>query len=194
MMRTRTSMIMAAVGVSVAMLLCSASADTIVLTDATLLTFAPGSSGTLDGLTDIAGDPGVQIDFTFPVPSTPGAWAQAAFVLSPPAEIGLGDTWEMKIKNTDSDTLAFKMWMKVDSSWSYSEVSSGWVSAGDTVTLSKPNPATTDVKQIGLTVGTQGWIGRPDGSAATMQIVPEPSVVALLGMGALLMVLRRKRG
>lgn len=175
-------------------LACDASAATVELPDSTLAMFVKSGSdtGTLDAITDIAGDPGTQFDFTFEDNGT--AWTQAPFSLMSPTDIGLGDTWSITVKNTDAYQLALKIWVKVDSSWTYSETSGGWLGVGETKTVEMLNPATTEIRQLGITVGTQGWTNRPAGSSASMQIlsvVPEPSSLVMFALGGLLLLRKR---
>ena len=195
MMRTRRSMIIAAAGVSTALLLCSASADVIVLSDATLLAFGDvggTAASTLDDTVDIAGDPGVQYGITWA--NQPG-WTDIALGQYSPSGIGLGDTVQATVKNLDPVFPTYaRIYMQVDSGWSYSQGTGFWIPAGGAEqVLTHVNPATSEVKAVGIKIGTDGWTERPPGSSVTVQVVPEPSALVLLGIGSALLALWRRR-
>jgi len=170
---------------------CIASAAIVELQDVTLLAFTDiGGTGasTLDLITDIAGDPGVQYDFTW---ANRVGTTDIVIGQDNPTEIGIGDIVSMQIKNLDPlySTLA-KIYMEVDG-WNPYEGLGVWIAAGGTETLTMANPATTATNRFGIKLGTGTWTGRPDGSSSSVQIIPEPATMVLLGLGSL--ILRRKR-
>jgi len=193
MILKKLSMIVAAAVVSVAMLSLNASAATVVLPDSSLLGLSDvggSAASTLDAITDIGGDPGVQYDITW---ADQASYTDIAIGKYSPTEIGLGDTWLLTLKNLDPDypTLA-RLYMQVDG-WAYNQGDGVWIAAGGTETISIPNPATTVVNALGIKVGTDTWTGRPNGSSVSVQVIPEPSMMALVGSGSMLLVLWRKR-
>lgn len=172
----------------------SASAALIEFSDSALLTMTTGSSedSTLDLVTDIAGDPGVQFDFTFDDES---GWQDIAIAkYSPP--VAMGDTWTAKVKNVSADGkyITVYAFFQVDG-WKYRQGATGYnLAYGDEVILTMVNPATTSTDSVGIKVGTNDWMGREIGGSAAIQVlptVPEPATLALLGLGGLLM--RRKQ-
>ena len=175
-----------------------ASAAVVVVGDSALLSFEDKggtATSTLDLVTDIAGNPGVQYDITFGVPSS-GTWADIALAKYSPTELAFGDTWEMTLKNVDSTWLNVKLYVQVNSGWNYHQGSSLNIAAGNEGTVSLYiDPAWVSdggIKSIGIKVGTDSnWMNRPDGSPASIQVVPEPATLALLGLGGL--VMRRKK-
>ena len=195
-MKRNRLFIIAAIGVvSFAMFASSVSADTIVLTDATLLGLADvggSGGGDLDLIVDTPGDPGVQYVITW---VDKAGYTDIAIGKYSPTEVGIGDTWELEVKNLDPTYPTFaRLYMQVDG-WVYHQGPGVWLAAGGgTETINIVNPATTVVNALGIKLGTDDWTGRPTGSTVVVEIVPEPSLMALLGIGSLLMVLRRKRG
>ena len=168
-----------------------ASAATVVLSDSSLLTLSDvggTAASTLDAVIDIAGDPGVQYDITF---ADQAGWVDIAIGKYSPTEVGIGDTWEQTFKNLDPDYPTYaRLYMQVDG-WVYHQGDGLWINPGETGTVSILNPATSIVNALGIKFGTDTWTGRPDGSSVSMQVVPEPATLMLLGLGG--MLLRRKR-
>jgi len=194
MTRKRTSLIAAASGVALAILSFNVSAANVVLSDSSLLGFSDvggSGGGDLDLITDIAGDPGVQYDITWV--DRPG-YTDIAIGKYNPTEVGIGDTWQMTLKNLDPTYPTFaRLYMQVDG-WSYFQGGGVWLSAGGgQATISIDNPATSLVNAIGVKLGTDDWTGRPTGSSVSVQVIPEPSTAALVGIGSMLLLAWRRR-
>lgn len=171
-----------------------AMADLVTLYDSALLQFTTpgGSSGsTLDAVTDIAGNPGVQFDFTF---NNQTGWTDVTAKKSFAGELAIGDTWEAKFLNIDDYTLTVYLFMQYNSGWTYKQGTGVNIGSGQEAVVSlyiDPLLVTDSVKAIGFKFGTNTWTGRPDGSSASIQVIPEPATLILLGLGGL--VMRRKR-
>ena len=189
----RPSLIAAGV-VSAGIFSLNVSAATKVLSDSSLLGFSDlggTAASTLDSTTDISGNPGVQYDITW---ANQAGYTDIAIGKYSPTEIGIGDTWEMVVKNLDPTypTLA-RLYMQVDG-WSYYQGPGVWVApGGGTATISIVNPATSVVNALGMKIGTDTWTGRPDGSSVSIQVIPEPSAAALLGIGTMILLGLRSR-
>lgn len=175
-------------------LACVASAGTVVLSDSSLLGFSDvggSGGGDLHAITDIAGDPGVQFDFTL---VDRAGYTDIAIGKYSPTELGFFDTWEVTLKNLDPlyPTYA-RLYSQVDG-WSYSQGAGMWLAAnGGTGTISHVIPATSVVNAIGIKLGTDDWTGRPTGSTISVQvIVPEPSTLVMLALGGLFLARKRR--
>lgn len=169
---------------------CSASAAIIEFSDSTLLSMGVGGSedSTLDAITDIAGDPGVQFDITF---DDEAGWQDIAIAKYSPA-VGIGDTWTVKVKNVSADGkyVAVYPFFQVDS-WTYHQGTGVNLAYGAEVVLTMVNPAATTTSSVGIKVATDTWMNREIGGSGAIQVIPEPATMVLLGLGSL--VLRRKR-
>lgn len=165
------------------MLLCSVSADTIMLSDATLLMFADmggTAASTLDSTIDIPGDPAVEYNITW---ANQAGYTEIALGIYNPTEVGVGDTWELEVQNLDPTYPTFvRQYMQVDG-WSYHQGAGVWLGAnGGTYTISIANPATSVVNALGIKIGTDDWTGRPHGSSIAVRVVPEPASLSLVGL------------
>lgn len=196
MMRRRISLIAVASGLFFAISSFNASAaGNVVLSDSSLLDFADvggSGGGDLDLITDIPGDPGVQYDITWV--DRPG-YTDIAIGKYSPTEIGIGDRWQLSLRNLDPSYQTFaRLYMQVDG-WVYYQGDAVWLSAGGgEATISILNPATSVVNAMGIKIGTDDWTGRPTGSSVSVQVIPEPSSAALVGIGSMLVLtLRRNR-
>lgn len=168
-----------------------ASAAIVELSDSSLLSLSDvggTAASTLDAVTDIPGDPGVQFDITF---ADQAGWVDIAIGKYSPTEVAIGDTWEQTFLNLDPTYPVYvRLYMQVDG-WVYNQGAGIWIDPGDTATVSILNPATSIVNALGIKVGTDDWTNRPAGSSTSIQAIPEPITLVLLGLGGL--VIRRKR-
>jgi len=171
--------------VSILGLVGSASAATVELTDSTLLTFIDlgmAGGGSLDSVTDIAGDPGVQYNLTFG--ASTGATSVGFGILTNPG-FGLTDTWEACIKNTDSSystAIALFGWQD-----GFSWIGPVWIwhGAGQFQKHSLTFSATSSIDGIGIMVLTDPPItGRPgSGLSSSIQVITEPTISLLAPNG-----------
>ena len=93
--------------------------------------------------------------------------------------------------SADGNYITVYPFYQVDS-WTYYQGTGFNVAFGDTVTLTMVNPAVSVTSSVGIKVGTNDWMGRADGGSASIQVIPEPASLALLGLGSVVLM-RRKR-
>jgi hypothetical protein len=157
----------------------NASAAVVQLTDAALMSFADGGTGTLASIVDIAGNPGVQYNVTWPT-STSNTFL--TLYGSPLTNSGvLGNTWSIKLDNPDTGGMSdgAGKWARLanysynptleEYAWSYGAISYMW-NWDAPLTLTLDIPVNTSV--IGLQVGRLA--ADPEPSARSFQVVSEP--------------------
>jgi hypothetical protein len=203
--------------VVVMMVLCIAGAgahgDVIELQDAQLsnwgLWFSPDGS-TFDGTADLAGDPGTQLQMTMaPHPNIyagPGttSWSQidTRYYTNVAGSngIGAGDDWSIEIHNPMNYWVTLEMWVDHSGYSGYVRGlgvgGQGNIGPGATETFSVPAiPGPPD--RMALLIDVPNW-GYPNGGATSsyplnLNIIPEPTTLALLGAGGVALVRSRRK-
>jgi hypothetical protein len=178
--------------VYLSMLLCLAgvaSTVTAELPDSVLQSFTDleWNSNTVE-VSDVPGDPGT----AFTVTLTGDGWTDVAAGINDSGGLAGGDVWELTVHNPDDYSTFVQPFLQVDG-WVWTVYADGWVNAGETTTfVSSLDPGIAVVDRVGIKIGSDAWTGRPSGSTFDVHVIPEPTTIALLGLGGLALLRRRK--